>query len=98
MLIELSLIDTLIYMAGSLLFAFFIIPPAFSLVFAFWFYVMCRIEEYERRRYAIENPPCCDIDPECHPGFVWGSDGVGRIGPYVLHHKYMRKSGQCPET
>ncbi len=95
MLIELSLINILIYVAASLFFVFFIIPPVFFLALAFWFYVMCRVDELERRKFARENPPCCDIDPECHSGFVWGSDGIGRIGPYVVKNKIQGDMKSC---
>lgn len=29
-------------------------------------------------------PPFCNIDPLCHPAFLWAKDGSGWIGPVCV--------------
>ena len=51
-------------------------PVLILLVIGFWMafgHIVDRI-------LSKPEPPYCDIDPRCHPAFVWLEDGTGWIG------------------
>ncbi|MGE5522368.1 MAG: hypothetical protein ACM3SS_01540 [Rhodospirillaceae bacterium] len=52
------------------------------------FWMLALISDGIERIYHHFVPPPgphCDIDPRCHPAFMWGNDGNGHIGAVTLN-------------
>ena len=63
---------------------FFVVPvliaPALLIgTLILWWMIGVILEKVIRGLFP-DPPPYCDIDPMCHPAFVWHKDGSGWIG------------------
>lgn len=65
-----------------------LIAPAFLLIgISFWCWALFGFDALLRRRSNSEPwGDYCDIDPRCHPAFMWAADGNGYIGSLLVLH------------
>lgn len=67
----------------------FILVPLGAILFwvivAAWLAIFVMALEWFEDRTISDRLPSCDIDPRCHPAFVWRKDGKGQIGNTTIN-------------